>query len=53
MCPEPAFRKEVLRHLRKVCDDVLHTLQVASDLGGLEIMITVPAAYMIVHGEID
>ncbi len=50
---EAAFRKEMLRHLLKECDDVLHTLQVATDLGRLEVMITRPEAYTIVQREID
>ncbi len=47
------FKKDVLDHLLKECDDPHHTLEIGIELGRLDLMITKAAAYSVVQREID
>lgn len=47
------FKKDVLGHLLKECDDPHHTLEIGIELGRLDLLVTKAAAYAAVQREID
>ncbi len=50
---EERYGKEILRHLIKECDDLLHTLKVGHDLGRVEVKVCKADAFKIIQAEID
>lgn len=47
------YKKEVLDHLLRECDDPHHTLEIGYELGRLDIIVTDVKAYDVVQREID
>jgi hypothetical protein len=47
------FKKDVLGHLLRECDDPHHTLEIGYELDRLEIVVTRASAYIVIQREID
>ncbi len=47
------YEREILQHLLRECDDLLHTLKVGHDLGRVEVRVCKAMAFKIIQGEID
>ena len=47
------FGKEVLHHLLRECDDLLHTLKMGHDLGQMEVKVCGASAYKFIQEDID
>jgi phenylacetate-coenzyme A ligase PaaK-like adenylate-forming protein len=47
------YGKEILHHLLRECDDLLHTLKVGHDLGRVDVKVCNALAFSIIQDEID